>query len=79
MYFSLFVLPVLIARKIPYRPKYRRLFSDGFDVYLEIIRVVDARVKAALGHDSPDWRVLNTCPACSYEVRTSLHAAIVYG
>ena len=48
-------------------------------MYLEIIRVVDACVKAALGHDSPDWRVLNICPACSYEVRTSLHAAIVYG
>jgi len=78
VYFSLFILPVLIARKIPYRPKYRRLFSDAFDVYLEIIRVVDARVKAALGHDSPDWRVLNACPACSYEVCTGMHATILY-
>ena len=66
--FSSFILPVLIVRKIPYRPKYRRLFSDAFDVYLEVIRVVDERVKAALGHDGPNWCVLNACPACSYEV-----------
>ena len=54
--------------KVPYRPKYRRLFSDAFDAYLEVIRVVDKRVKVALSHDSPNWRVLNACPACCYEV-----------
>ena len=36
-----------------------------------MIRVVDDRVKAALGQDGPDWRVLNACPACSYEVRVT--------
>ena len=44
------------------------MFADAFDVYLEIIRIVDKRVKAALGRDGPDWRVLNVCPACSFEV-----------
>lgn len=63
-------------QKIPYRPKYRRLFSDAFDAYLEIIRVVDARVKVALGHDGPNWRVLNACPACSYEVRPRLRTVM---
>jgi len=58
----------LTHKQIPYRPKYRCVFSDAFDVFLEIIRIVDDRVKVALGQDSPDWRVLNTCPACSYEV-----------
>jgi len=61
----------LTCKQIPYRPKYRRVFSDAFDVFLEIIRIVDDRVKVALGQDSPDWRVLNACPACSYEVRSA--------
>jgi hypothetical protein len=30
---------------------------------------VDSRVKAALDRDAPNWRVLNSCPACTYEVR----------
>ena len=55
-------------KQIPYRPRYRRMFADAFDVYLEIIRIIDKHVKAALGQDGPDWRVLNACPACSYEV-----------
>ncbi|KAF9790844.1 hypothetical protein BJ322DRAFT_1170390 [Thelephora terrestris] len=53
---------------IPYRPRYRRMFADAFDVYLDIIRVVNQRVKASLSQDGPDWRVLNACPACSYEL-----------
>lgn len=44
------------------------MFADAFDIYLEVIRVIDDRVKEALGQDGPDWRVLNACPACSYEV-----------
>ena len=58
----------LAFEQIPYRPRYRRVFADAFDIYLEVIRVVDSRVKVALGQDDPDWRVLNACPACSYEV-----------
>ena len=64
-------MPFSTQQQIPYRPKYRRVFADAFDVYLEIVRTVDKRVKAALGQDSPDWRVLNACPACSYEVRSN--------
>ena len=77
VFFSSFALPILIVRKIPYRPKYRRLFSDAFDVYLEVIRVVDERVKVALGHDGPNWRVLNACPACSYEVCPGSRAVLI--
>lgn len=69
----LFVRPVLIVQKIPYRPKYRRFFSNAFDTYLEVLGVVDKRVKEALGHGSPNWRVLNACPACSYEVCRVFH------
>ena len=41
-------------KQIPYCPRYRRMFADAFDVYLEIIRIIDKHVKAALGQDGPD-------------------------
>lgn len=33
-----------------------------------MIRLVDARVKHALGRDTPDWRVLHACPPCTYKL-----------
>jgi hypothetical protein len=42
--------------------------ATTFDIYLEIQRQVDEQVLAALGRDTPNWRVLNSCPACGYEV-----------
>ena len=60
--------PTHCVEQIPYHRKYRRLFGDAFDIYLEVIKVVNNRVKAALGRDAPNWRVLNACPACTYEV-----------
>ncbi|KAI1787604.1 hypothetical protein LXA43DRAFT_861140, partial [Ganoderma leucocontextum] len=42
--------------------------ADTFDIYLTIIETVRNRVLGALGRDSPNWRVLHGCPACSYKV-----------
>ncbi|KAE9387174.1 hypothetical protein BT96DRAFT_1081007 [Gymnopus androsaceus JB14] len=42
--------------------------SDTFDVYLALCRKVDAHVATELGHNSPDYRVLNSCPPCNYEL-----------
>ncbi|KAL6308954.1 hypothetical protein BKA93DRAFT_864339 [Sparassis latifolia] len=53
---------------IPYRRRYRSALSDAFDIYLSIHRVIDKRVQAELGRGTPDWRVLNACPACCYEL-----------
>ena len=63
--------------QIPYRRRYRRLFGDAFDTYLEIIRIVEKCVKGALGQDAPNWQVLNACPACAYEVRFNAPTYIV--
>ncbi|KAJ3831206.1 hypothetical protein F5878DRAFT_549821 [Lentinula raphanica] len=52
----------------PYRRSYRTALSDTFDVYLSIVREVDARVASELGHDEPNYRVLHSCPSCSYEL-----------
>ncbi|KAF8066021.1 hypothetical protein FPV67DRAFT_1499112 [Lyophyllum atratum] len=52
----------------PYRRRYRTGLSDAFDIYLAIRRIIDQRVAQFLEMDSPNYRVLNACPACNYEV-----------
>ncbi|OCH83864.1 hypothetical protein OBBRIDRAFT_815682 [Obba rivulosa] len=53
---------------IPYRRVYRMSLSNAFDVYLSIHRIIDGRMSELLGRNTPDWRVLNACPACTYEL-----------
>jgi hypothetical protein len=53
---------------IPYRRRYRTVLSDTFDIYLALLRIVDKQVQGALGRDTPNWRVLNACPPCTYKV-----------
>ncbi|KAG1798652.1 uncharacterized protein HD556DRAFT_1430888 [Suillus plorans] len=55
-----------------HRVRYHRHLAEQFrvayDVYMEIQRCVDARVDSALGRDTPNWHMLNACPACHYVV-----------
>ncbi|KAJ7707057.1 hypothetical protein B0H14DRAFT_3643874 [Mycena olivaceomarginata] len=37
-------------------------------MYLSIRAEVDRHVKAALGRDTPNWRLKNACPACIYKL-----------
>ncbi|KAJ3807341.1 hypothetical protein F5876DRAFT_90615 [Lentinula aff. lateritia] len=53
---------------VPYRRGYRTGLSNTFDIYLAIRRKVDAQVAKELGHDSANYRVLNSCPACCYKL-----------
>ncbi|KAG1844624.1 hypothetical protein DFJ58DRAFT_664728 [Suillus subalutaceus] len=50
---------------------YHRYLADqlwvAFDVYIEVQHRVDTHVDSALGQDSPNWHMLNACPACHYE------------
>ncbi|KAJ7828578.1 hypothetical protein B0H14DRAFT_3088219 [Mycena olivaceomarginata] len=50
------------------KPYASKAFSKCFDVYLEILQVVDDRIKKVLGRDTPDWRLKNCCPACTYKL-----------
>ncbi|TFK58850.1 hypothetical protein BDN72DRAFT_781504, partial [Pluteus cervinus] len=52
----------------PYTNVLQQQFSDAFDIYLEILRRVKARVNNALQRSNGDWRVKNGCPACNYKV-----------
>jgi hypothetical protein len=53
---------------VPYRPYLSTQLSDAYDVYLELCRRVDHKIKHALGHDTPNWHLRNCCPACFYKL-----------
>lgn len=56
------------ALQRPYQPGIRDQIASGWDIYLSIMREVQQRIDVVLGHDTPNWRVLNSCPCCQYEV-----------
>ncbi|QRW15389.1 hypothetical protein RhiLY_14388 [Ceratobasidium sp. AG-Ba] len=43
--------------------------SKAVDVYLALIRMIDARLATSLGRNNPDWRKANACAACSYHLK----------
>ncbi|KAJ7236132.1 hypothetical protein C8J57DRAFT_1194406 [Mycena rebaudengoi] len=53
---------------VPFRPYLSNQFSIAFDLYLATRAIVDQRVKAVLGCDTPDWRLKNVCPPCVYKL-----------
>ncbi|KAG2359427.1 hypothetical protein BDR07DRAFT_1452399 [Suillus spraguei] len=53
--------------KWPYRCCYQNVLADCFDVYLMMRCKVDQQVSEALGHNTANCQVLNSCPPCSYE------------
>ncbi|KAJ7727652.1 hypothetical protein DFH07DRAFT_871547 [Mycena maculata] len=63
-----FVRALCDIHGVPPRPWLGTQFSVAFDVYLAIRAVVDRRVEAALGRDTPHWRLKNACPCCLYKL-----------
>ncbi|KAJ6528680.1 hypothetical protein DFH09DRAFT_1327690 [Mycena vulgaris] len=51
-----------------YIPYLSQQFTICYDLYLETLATVDARVAKALGRDAPDYRLKNCCPACTYKL-----------
>ncbi|KAG8942064.1 hypothetical protein FRC03_003681 [Tulasnella sp. 419] len=56
-----------------YDRKLREHMSDAFDVYLEILRRVNKRVNQLLGRDSPQWRLLHSCPSCQHRIPNEMN------
>ncbi|KAI6006888.1 hypothetical protein EDD15DRAFT_2152778, partial [Pisolithus albus] len=54
---------------VQYRPYLTRLFSIALDVYLQMHLVVNDLVLKVLCRDAPDWRLQNSCPACTYTLK----------
>ncbi|KAI5985463.1 hypothetical protein EDD15DRAFT_2175880 [Pisolithus albus] len=61
-----FVKTISDLQGVQYRPYLARLFSIALDVYLQMRLVVNDLVLKALRRDTPDWRLKNACPACTY-------------
>ncbi|KAG2337856.1 hypothetical protein BDR05DRAFT_978353 [Suillus weaverae] len=43
-------------------------FSATYDIYLEIFHGIKQCHRTALNHDTPNWPMLNSCPACFYKL-----------
>ncbi|KAJ3990924.1 hypothetical protein F5050DRAFT_1542447, partial [Lentinula boryana] len=43
-------------------------FSSVYDLYIHLTESVRLRVLISLDRTTPNWRLLNTCPPCQYEV-----------
>ncbi|KAJ7724512.1 hypothetical protein B0H16DRAFT_1736701 [Mycena metata] len=54
---------------VAFQPYHVQQFLICFDVYLEILKNVDIRVKRALGRDTAHWRTENSCPSCTYKLK----------
>ncbi|KAG2357316.1 hypothetical protein BDR07DRAFT_1298047, partial [Suillus spraguei] len=44
-------------------------FLAAYDIYLEIIHHVNQHLQAVLKQDTPNWCLLNSCPACFYKLQ----------
>ncbi|KAJ7814507.1 hypothetical protein B0H14DRAFT_3090103 [Mycena olivaceomarginata] len=53
---------------VPFRTYLSTQFSVAFDVYVGTLAIIAKRVEAALGRDTPHWRLKNACPACLYKL-----------
>jgi hypothetical protein len=51
-----------------YHSSYCEQLDIAFDAYLDILQCIKVDVNVALVHDTPNWRALNACPSCNYEV-----------
>ena len=58
--------------QVPFRRYFRTVLSETYEIYVRILNIVDNRINASLGWDTPNWRVNNACKACCYVVRVLL-------
>ena len=64
-----FIKSICDLHGVPFCPYLSQQFSIAYDLYLSIHEDVQRRVDVALQCDSPNWRLRNTCPACSYKLK----------
>ncbi|KAJ3717365.1 hypothetical protein C8R42DRAFT_644620 [Lentinula raphanica] len=55
--------------RIPFKPHLASQLSVAFDLYVAILNAVRDRVRSHLGRRGRDWRMLNACPSCQYQLR----------
>ncbi|KAF5341224.1 hypothetical protein D9611_005927 [Ephemerocybe angulata] len=53
---------------LPFSRGYSDKFTIAYDLYLQLVDEVEKKVLDALKRDSPNWRLKNACPACTYRL-----------
>ena len=56
------------AQQISYSQSLWRILTDVFDIYLRILRRVQAMTDNELGRVGDNYRILHSCPPCQYKV-----------
>ncbi|KIM63470.1 hypothetical protein SCLCIDRAFT_117059 [Scleroderma citrinum Foug A] len=55
--------------QVPYHAYLTKQLSIAYDVYLEILHCIVNQLKKVIGRDTPNWQLLNACPACCYKLK----------
>lgn len=63
-----FIKGICDLHGLAFQPYLSTQFSICYDLLVEIRANVQKRVDAALNRDSPNWRLRNACPACTYKL-----------
>ncbi|KAJ3741659.1 hypothetical protein EV360DRAFT_5826, partial [Lentinula raphanica] len=61
-----FVKSLCNLQGVPFKPYLCEQFSISFDLYLDVSLRTHTCVMKALGWDSDNWRLINTCSCCMY-------------
>ncbi|KAJ3730304.1 hypothetical protein C8R42DRAFT_536808, partial [Lentinula raphanica] len=64
-----FIRAISDLHGIPYKNNLSVQFSAAYDLYSRLRLEVRNQVLSALGRATPNWRMLNSCPCCQYEVQ----------
>ncbi|KAJ3924950.1 MAG: hypothetical protein NXY57DRAFT_1044515 [Lentinula lateritia] len=54
---------------VAYKPYLSTQLSAAFDLYIAILNAVRNRTREVLGRQGRDWRMLNACPPCQYQLQ----------
>ncbi|EIW83300.1 hypothetical protein CONPUDRAFT_42015, partial [Coniophora puteana RWD-64-598 SS2] len=75
-----FVKTICDLHATAYATYLTRQFTIAFDVYQQVLAEVNIKVQCALQRDTPDWRLKNACPACTYKLEDEddLRFAMLY-
>ena len=63
-----FVKGIYDLHGVLFCPYLSQQFSISYDLYLSILEEVRKCMDVALECDSPNWRLQNSCPACTYKL-----------
>ncbi|KAH7904942.1 hypothetical protein BJ138DRAFT_1118930 [Hygrophoropsis aurantiaca] len=64
-----FVKTICDLQGVQFQRYLSRQFSIALDLFLQIRASVDKVVQETLQRQSPDWRLIHACPACTYTLK----------